>query len=84
MSQKITLRENRQVIFLANIVLSLVILFFMTNTLDAFNYPKLMLLSMGVLALFLTQALRYQYPLRRDSLKSLDYYLFGKIGRAHV
>lgn len=79
MSQKITLRENRQVIFLANIVLSLVVLFFMTNTLDAFNYPKLMLLTMGVLALFLTQALRYQYPLRRDSLKSLDYYLFGTI-----
>jgi O-antigen ligase len=79
MSQKIASRENQQVIFLANIILSLVVLFFMTNTLDAFNYPKLMLLSMGVLALFLTQALRYQYPLRRDSLKSLDYYLFGNI-----
>jgi len=53
LSFQLDLRGSKQITFLANLVVAAGVLFFLTQTLDAFNFPKVMVVSTGSVALVL-------------------------------
>jgi O-antigen ligase len=64
---------------IANLVVVAGVLFFMTNTLDAFNYPKTLVASIGVFALLLALMVHQGYLLNKRKLHIVERVLFGMI-----
>jgi O-antigen ligase len=71
------LRDSKQIISIANLVVASGIFFFMTQTLDAFNYPKVLVVSTGTLALFIALSISRGYLWRFRELHWIEYLLFG-------
>ena len=71
------LRDSKQVISIANIVVASGIFFFMTQTLDAFNYPKVLVVSTGTLALLIALSISRGYLLKFRDLHWIEYLLLG-------
>lgn len=76
MNRLVSNKECKQVTFIADLVVSGVILFFMTQTLDSFNYPKVVAAAVGIIALALTVIVYFGYPLRTKGLHPIEYILF--------
>jgi O-antigen ligase len=77
MKVDLDLRDSKQVISIANIVVASGVFFFMTQTLDAFNYPKVLVVSTGTFALLIALTLSRGYLLKFRELHWIEYYLLG-------
>jgi O-antigen ligase len=79
LSFQIDLRESKQITFLANLVVAAGVLFFLTQTLDAFNFPKVMVVSTGTVALVLALMIFRGYLLRPRELHRIELWIFGMV-----
>ena len=72
-------RESRQITFIANLVVAGGVLFFLTQTLDAFNYPKVTIVSTGTFGLVMALSIYRGYLLKFRDLTRIEYWLFGMV-----
>jgi O-antigen ligase len=79
LNRNVSLRESKQIIFIANLVVAGGVFFFLTQTLDAFNYPKVMIVSTGTFALVLALAISRGYLLRARELNFIEIWLIGMV-----
>lgn len=76
---RIQLQIDKQVIFIANLIVTTGILFFMTQTLDAFNFPKALIVSTGTFALTLSLVISRKYLIRIRELHWIETYILGLV-----
>jgi len=71
------LRDSKQVMAIANLIVAAGIVFFMTRTLDAFNYPKAVVVSTGTIALLLSLVVNRGYLLNLQKIHSVEFAIYG-------
>jgi O-antigen ligase len=79
LNKDVGLRDSKQITFMANLVVAGGVFFFLTQTLDAFNYPKVMVVSTGTFALVLALAISRGYLLRVRELNLIEIWLIGMV-----
>jgi len=77
--QEMQFTSSKQIMAIANLVVISGVLFFMTSTLDAFNYPKTFVASTGTFALFLALVVHGGYLISRHKPHVIELMLFGMI-----
>jgi O-antigen ligase len=68
---------NKQVIGIANLVVVFGVVFFLTQTLDAFNYPKTFVASTGIFALLMALVVHRGYLLKFKELHPIELTFIG-------
>ncbi|NBR26158.1 MAG: hypothetical protein EBU08_20715, partial [Micrococcales bacterium] len=77
MSQESEVSVNKQAVGIANLVVILGVVFFLTQSLDAFNYPKTFVASTGIFALFLALIVHRRFLLNFRNLHPIELFLIG-------
>ena len=62
---------------IANVIVALGVVFFMTRTLDAFNYPKAVVVSTGVIALLFSLTVHKGYLLNFRNIHAIEFIIYG-------
>ena len=71
------LRDSKQITAIANVIVALGVVFFMTRTLDAFNYPKAVVVSTGVIALLFSLIVHKGYLLNFRNIHAIEFIIYG-------
>jgi O-antigen ligase len=77
LSQESEVSVNKQAVGIANLVVILGVVFFLTQSLDAFNYPKTFVASTGIFALFLALIIHRRFLLNFRNLHPIELFLIG-------
>jgi O-antigen ligase len=71
------LKDNKQITFIADFIVIVTVIFFLTQTLDCFNYPKAAIIALGSFSLFASLVVYARYPFRRQEVNWVEYLIFS-------
>jgi O-antigen ligase len=70
------LKEHQQITFIADLIVIVTVILFLTQTLDCFNYPKAAIIALGSFSLFASLIVYARYPFRRQEVNWVEYLIF--------